>query len=48
MMEFIFLKYDHFPENKKMLVIKVPKVANLKGVCLQNTSKLYSHHLKIW
>ena len=28
--------------------IKVPIAANWKGVCLQNTSKLHSYHLKIW
>ena len=28
--------------------IKVPIAANWKGVCLQNTSKPHSYHLKIW
>ena len=28
--------------------IKVPIVPNCKGVCLQNTSKFHSYHLKIW
>ena len=28
--------------------IKVPIVANCKGVYLQNTSKTHSYHLKIW
>ena len=27
---------------------KVPIVAIQKGVCLQNTSKPHSYHLKIW
>ena len=29
-------------------VLKVPLAANQKDVCLQNTSKSHSHHLKIW
>ena len=29
-------------------MFKVPKAANHKGVCLQNKSKFYSYHLKIW
>ena len=29
-------------------VVKVPIASNCKGVCLQNTSKSYSYHLKIW
>ena len=28
--------------------IKVPIAPNKKGVCLQNTSKSHSCHLKIW
>ena len=28
--------------------IKVPVAPNYKGVCLQNTSKPHSYHLKIW
>ena len=28
--------------------IKVPIAPNYKGVCLQNTSKSHSSHLKIW
>ena len=28
--------------------LKVPIAANKKGVCLQNTSKSHSYHLKIW
>ena len=27
---------------------KVPIAPNYKGVCLQNTSKPHSYHLKIW
>ena len=30
------------------VIIKVAIAANCKGVCLQNTSKPHSHHLKIW
>ena len=29
-------------------VVKVPIAPNYKGVCLQNTSKPHSYHLKIW
>ena len=32
----------------KSSMIKVPIAPNYKGVCLQNTSKFHSHHLKIW
>ena len=32
----------------KMKVLKVPIAPNYKGVCLQNTSKPHSYHLKIW
>ena len=28
--------------------VKVPVAPNYKGVCLQNTSKPHSYHLKIW
>ena len=28
--------------------IQVPIAANCKDVCLQNTSKSHSYHLKIW
>ena len=28
--------------------VKVPIAANWEGVCLQNTSKPHSYHLKIW
>ena len=28
--------------------LKVPIAPNYKGVCLQNTSKSHSYHLKIW
>ena len=28
--------------------VKVPIAPNYKGVCLQNTSKPHSYHLKIW
>ena len=31
-----------------VLKLKVPIAANLKDVCLQNTSKSHSYHLKIW
>ena len=27
---------------------KVPIASNYKGVCLQNTSKFHSYHLRIW
>ena len=30
------------------LCIKVPIAPNWKGVCLQNTRKSNSYHLKIW
>ena len=30
------------------VAIKVPVAAIKKGVCLQNTSKSHSYHLKIW
>ena len=29
-------------------LVKVPIAPNYKGVCLQNTSKPYLYHLKIW
>ena len=32
----------------KSYTIKVPIAPNYKGVCLQNTSKPHSYHLKIW
>ena len=32
----------------KVKDFKDPIAANWKGVCLQNTSKPYSYHLKIW
>ena len=28
--------------------VKVPIAPNYRGVCLQNTSKPHSYHLKIW
>ena len=31
-----------------LLKLKVPIAANWKGICLQNTSKPHSYHLKIW
>ena len=31
-----------------LLKLKVPIAANENDVCLQNTSKSYSYHLKIW
>ena len=31
-----------------LVFFKVPIAANYKGVCLQNTSKSHSYHLKIW
>ena len=34
-------------KNRNMF-IKVPIAPNYKGVCLQNTSKPQSYHLKIW
>ena len=40
-----------FSSNLKFLSaksFKVPIAANWKGVCLQNTSKPHSYHLKIW
>ena len=30
------------------MLLKVPIAANWKGVCVQNTSKPHSYHLKIW
>ena len=30
------------------LTFKVPIAPNYKGVCLQNTCKSHSYHLKIW
>ena len=36
-----------FNENSKPLSLKVPIAPNLKGVCLQNTSKSHSYHFKI-
>ena len=29
-------------------VLKIPIVPNYRGVCLHNTSKPHSYHLKIW
>ena len=51
-----FLLFPHiafkFPYAKDCLnselYIKVPIAANWKGVCLQNTSKSHSYHLKLW
>ena len=37
-----------FPKAFFFNVFKVPKAPNYKGVCLQNTSKFHSYHLKIW
>ena len=31
-----------------ILIFEVPIAPNKKGVCLQNTSKSHSYHLKIW
>ena len=36
------------PEPSSDFFLKVPIAANWKGVCLQNTSKPHSYHLKIW
>ena len=35
-------------ENKTKNILKVSIAANQKDVCLQNTSKPHSYHLKIW
>ena len=34
--------------NTYFFTLKVPIAPNHKGVCLQNTSKPHSYHLKIW
>ena len=35
-------------KKRKLAQLKVPIAPNYKGVCLQNTSKAHSYHLKIW
>ena len=35
-------------QDKLDVWIKAPVVPNYKGVCLQNTSKPHSYHLKLW
>ena len=37
-----------FPKPSSFGLFKVPIAPNYKGVCLQNTSKPCSYHLKIW
>ena len=39
---------EELPKEYILRLFKIPIAANWKGVCLQNTSKPHSYHLKIW
>ena len=46
--EMVHLYVKHNKKEETITAVKVPIAANWKGVCLQNTSKSHSYHLKIW
>ena len=46
--QFLFIAQCFLPYMALLFHFQVPIVPNWKGVCLQNTSKSHSYHLKIW
>ena len=44
----LFRKLTKVSTNNFKRDVKVPKAAECKDVCLQNTSKSHSYNLKIW